>query len=147
MRFPPFLANMSRGTSAMSPRKTMCRQTLGTCRETVPFSCFRLLPSSCSSTHSRLKEKAGTRCRTDTASRPEISDLSSIRESRQCPIAPHEFAISHQSVRVALDLTDHHRQAPLAIPPPTTPHPIQTASTAFSPPTIPTPALPVPLPP
>src|SRR3546814_16752418 len=123
MRFPPFLANMSRGTSAMSPRKTMCRQTLGTCRETVPFSCFRLLPSSCSSTHSRLKEKAGTRCRTDTASRPEISALSSIRESRQCPIAPHELELSHQSVRIALPLHAHHRTDQLAIYPTKTTNP------------------------
>src|SRR3546814_16247698 len=123
MRFPPFLANMSRGTSAMSPRKTMCRQTLGTCRETVPFSCFRLLPSSCSSTHSRLKEKAGTRCRTDTASRPEISDLSSIRERRQSPIAPPEFALSHQSVRFAIAIADHHTPDPLDIHLPDNPPP------------------------
>src|SRR3546814_10903966 len=116
----------------MSPRKTRSRQTLGTGLETVPFSFFRLLPSSCSSTHSRLKEKSGTRCRTDTASRPEISDLSSIRESRQCPIAPHEFALSHQSVRVALAIDDHHRHEPLAIQPPENPHPIQVDFLVFS---------------
>src|SRR3546814_636339 len=32
----------------------MCRQPLGTCRETVPFSCFRFSPSSCFFPHPRL---------------------------------------------------------------------------------------------
>src|SRR3546814_8104730 len=62
----------------------------------------------------------------------EISDLSSIRESRQCPIAPHEFALSHQSVRVALAIDDHHRHEPLAIQPPENPHPIQVDFLVFS---------------
>src|SRR3546814_3426887 len=37
---------MSRGLLRLPPKKSMCRQTLMQCRETLPLSCFRSLPSS-----------------------------------------------------------------------------------------------------
>src|SRR3546814_9101115 len=85
---------MSRAKRGMSLEKTMCRQTLGTCRETVPFSCFRFPPSS---SHPRLKIKAGTRYQPGTAPQPETRRSSGIRECRQRLLPPPELTLSNTS--------------------------------------------------
>src|ERR1700757_2075447 len=100
----------------------MCRQSLGTCRETVPFSCFRFSPSS---SPPRLKMKAGTRCQSGTASRPEMRRSSGIRECRQCLPAPPELTLSHHPMRVSVAIDDHHRDEPPAIEAPDNPNPIE----------------------
>src|SRR3546814_3276603 len=103
---------MSRAKRGMSLEKTMCRQTLGTCRETVPFSCFRFPPSS---SHPRLKIKAGTRYQPGTAPQPETRRSSGIRECRQRLLPPHELTLSHKSVRVSVAIDDHHRHEPFTV--------------------------------
>src|SRR3546814_8589945 len=114
---------MSRAKRGMSLEKTMCRQTLGTCRETVPFSCFRFPPSS---SHPRLKIKAGTRYQPGTAPQPETRRSSGIRECRQRLLPPPELTLSHQSVRVSVAIDDHHRHEPFAVQSPEDPNPIRS---------------------
>src|SRR3546814_16653333 len=111
---------MSRAKRGMSLEKTMCRQTLGTCRETVPFSCFRFPPSS---SHPRLKIKAGTRYQPGTAPPPETRRSSGIRECRQRLLPPPELTLSHHSVRVSVAIDDHHPHPPFALHPPEHPNP------------------------
>src|SRR3546814_19563907 len=102
----------------------MCRQPLGTSRETVPFSCFAFSPTAYYFPHPRLKKKAGIRCPHYTSPRPETCGFASIRERRQRLFPPPKFALPHQSVRVSVAIDNHHRDEPLAVQPPKNPHPV-----------------------
>jgi hypothetical protein len=50
---------------------------------------------------------------------------SGIRERRQRLLPPPERALSHNPVRVAIAIDDHHRDEPSAIQSPDNPNPIQ----------------------